>query len=160
MTFDPQLDAAPAPPAPDENPFHDLAIASKNYWAGRTGREDPPAPTFRVVSGKQLLGRYMDPFGCQGHMRSAQTRWQKWYTGFFVSAGIGLVFAEVDWVLIFLALPIYAVWYFVVKARLANQYKLYYGVQEEIIRTGEPQWVPYDKDRLKLLDSDPRAVWP
>jgi hypothetical protein len=161
MTFDPQLDAAPAPPpAYEANPFGDLAIASKNYWAARTGREYPPAPTFRIVNGKQKLGRYMDPFGCQGHMRSAKTLWEKWYTGFFISGGIGLLFMEIDWVFFLVALPLMGAWYFGVKAKHRHQYDLYYGIQEEIIRTGEPQWVPYDKERLKLLDSDPRAVWP
>ena len=67
----PPLDAAPPTPQQRQsapNPFKDLVIGSENYWAGRTGREEPPAPTFRKVNGKLMLGRYMDPYGCQGHM--------------------------------------------------------------------------------------------
>ena len=56
--------------------------------------------------------------------------------------------------------PAYAIWYFAVKAKHRRQYDLYYTVQDEIIQTGEPQWVPYDKERLKLLDRNPLAYWP
>jgi hypothetical protein len=102
----------------------------------------------------------MDPYGCQAHMQARRQLWEKWYTGFFISCGVTLIFAEVDWVLIFLALPAYAIWYFSVKAKHRRQYDLYYGVQEKILTTGEPEWVPYDKERLKLLDRNPMAVWP
>lgn len=160
MTNDPQLDAAPAPVQAEANPFHDLVMSSRNYWAGRTGREKPPAPTFRMVNGKQLLGRYMDPYGCQAHMRAQHSLWEQWYTGFFVSCAVAIVFGAIDWFTAFIAIPGYACWYFYVKAKHTAQYNLYYSVQDEIIKTEEPQWVPYDRERLKMLDSDPRAVWP
>jgi hypothetical protein len=159
----PHLDAAPPTPqqVQAQNPFGDLELASKNYWAGRTGREDPPAPTYRMVGGKRMLGRYMDPYGCQGHMRSAHIRWQNWYTGFFVALGIGVLLGpDTDFVsLIIAGLPC-AIWYFCAKRSHRKQYDLYYGIQERIIETGEPQWVPYDKTRLELLDRNPLAVWP
>jgi hypothetical protein len=163
MEYDPPHHDA-APPAPSQqyvdDPFYDLLLGSKNYWAGRTGREYPPAPTFRMVRGKKMLGRYMDAFGCQAHMRGAGRRWEKWYTGFFISCGITLLFADIDWVFCFIALPAYALWYFSVKAKHRRQYDRYFAVQDEVLRSGEPEWVPYDKDRLKLIDKNPLAVWP
>jgi hypothetical protein len=102
----------------------------------------------------------MDPYGCQCHMRSAKALWEQWYTGMFISAGIGLLFGAVDWVFFFVVLPILWIWYSAVKAKHRTQYTLYYSVQDEIIRTGEPQWVPYDHERLKLIDRNPMAVWP
>jgi hypothetical protein len=160
MAYEPDLSAAPQPPEALPNPFGDLLIASKNYWAGHTGQEWPPAPSYREVGGKLKLGRYMDPYGCEAHIRGAKNRWAEWYTGFFISAGIGALFGVVDWVFIFVALPVMAIWYFTVRAIHVKQYDLYYGVEQRTLATGEPEWVPYDKDRLKLLDENPLAVWP
>lgn len=106
------------------------------------------------------LGRYMDPYGCQAHMRAAQDRWQKWYTGFFISVGAAALFGAVDFVFIFGALPILGCWYLAKRAWTRRQYDLYFGIMDEIIRTGKSMWVPYDKDRLRLLDREPLAVWP
>lgn len=158
--FDSQLAAVAQQQAAQENPFADCSIGSKNYWAGHTGREDPPAPSYRMVKGKMRLGRYMDPYGCQAHLRSAKNRWAEWYTGFLISAGIGALGGTVDWVFIFVALPIFAIWYFTVRAGFRRQYDRYYWVQQRCLETGQPEWVPYDKARLKLLDRNPLAVWP
>ena len=114
-----------------------------------------------MVNGRRMLGRYMDPYGCQAHLRSQRNLWEKWYTGFFISCGIAVVFGEVDFVAAFIAIPLYAIWYFYVKAKHTRQYNLYYKIQDKIINeNGEPQWVPYDRDRLKLIDMNPMAVWP
>jgi hypothetical protein len=158
--FQSQLTAAAQQQVAQENPFHDQSIGSKNYWAAHTGREDPPAPSYRMVKGKLKLGRYIDPYGCEAHMRSAKNLWAEWYTGFLISGGIGALFGTVDWVFIFLVLPVFAVWYFVVRARFRHQYDQYYRIQERCLATGMPEWVAYDKDRLKLLDRNPLAVWP
>lgn len=163
MTYSPELDAASSTPeqVQAENPFGDLVLASKNYWAGRTGREKPPAPTFRVVRGRKMLGRYMDPYGCQAHLRAQRSLWEKWYTGFFISCIPAILFGGADSIIgLFLVVPIYAVWYFSVKAKHRRQYYQYYDIQNQILQTGEPKWVPYDKARLKLLDRNPLAVWP
>ena len=158
----PYLDAAPPLAAQQQrqDPFADLRIASKNYWAGRTGREDPPAPTLRDVDGKMMLGRYMDPFGCQAHLRTQHRLWDRWYTEFFISCAIALVLAPIAWPTIFIFAPIYFVWYRATKAKHRRQYNLYYAVQDQILQTGESAWVPYDKTRLKLIDRNPLAVWP
>lgn len=163
MAYEPDLSAAPlsaVPPEPLPNPFGDLALASKNFWAGHTGQEYPPAPSYREVGGKLKLGRYMDPYGCEAHIRGVKTRWAEWYMGFLISAGIGVIFGTVDWVFIFVTLPIFAAWYFGVRSRYVKQYDLYYRIEERIIASGQPEWVAYDRDRLKLLDSNPLAVWP
>jgi hypothetical protein len=108
-----------------------------------------------------MLGRYMDPYGCQAHIRGQRKLWEKWYTQFFIIAAGALIFGpETDFLsLAFLAVP-WAIVYFYVKSRRRRQYDLYYAVQEEILRTGEPQWVPYDKVRLHMIDRNPLAVWP
>jgi hypothetical protein len=113
-----------------------------------------------MVNGRKMLGRYMDPFGCQVHIRNTRSRWEQWYTGFFVSVGLALLFGEVDLLAIFLVFPFYAAWYFGMKAKHTRQYRLYYQVQDKILQTGEPQWVPYDKFRLKKIEQDPRLIWP
>jgi hypothetical protein len=154
----PTLDATPVR-APD--PFADLRLASQNYWAGRTGLENPPAPTLRMIRGRKMLGRYMDPYGCQCHLRAQRNLWEKWYTSFFITAVIILVSGpETDFLSLAIIGPIYAAYYFWNKAKHTRQYKMYYAVQDEILRTGEPEWVPYDKVRLKMLDRQPMAVWP
>ena len=158
----PQLDAAVTHQVQQAraNPFADLLLASQNFWAGRTGREYPPAPTFRDVKGRKMLGRYMDPFGCQAHMRSQRGLWEKWYTNFFITIGCTVLFCEVDWLSIFLIGPLCALRYFYIKDKYRRQYDTYYAVQDEIIQTGEPKWVPYDKKRLALINQNPSACWP
>jgi len=52
------------------------------------------------------------------------------------------------------------VWYLVKRSYFRRQYDRYYRVLEECERTGQPVWVPFDKDRLKLIEARPQAVWP
>jgi hypothetical protein len=157
------LDAAPQSPNYQGfvNEFADLETASSNFWAGRTGRERPPAPTYRIASnGKRMLGRYMDPFGCQGHMRYQRTLWKKYYTEFFIAGGSSVLFLDISWAAIILIGPMLAARYFYVKNKHRKQYDLYYAIQDQILQTGEPQWVPYGKQRLKQINEDPETCWP
>jgi hypothetical protein len=145
-------------PRPD---YDSYLLDSQDYWAGQRGSTSPPAPSFRPVKNwrgqeKQRLGRYMDPFGCQGLMENQKFSWAKWYSGFLTSAGGSIVLAGVC----LLALPILAVWYLAVRWQYRRRYDFYWSVLQEIERTGQPMWVPYDKYRLKLIDVRPNAVWP
>ena len=142
--------------APDEQ----LRLASKNFWCAQTGREYPPAPSIRIVGGKQTLGRYMGPFECLLLMQERKQMWQKWYTWFLLSVGGTALFGEVDFVFIFAFLPLMAVWYLLVKRHHRKLYDGYYKTMQEIIANEEAQWVPYDKSRLKLISEEPRAIWP
>ena len=164
QTEGPPLDAQPPPPMPfqrPDDPYADLRIASKNYWAARTGREDPPAPTYRNVNGTLMLGRYMDPYGCQAHMRNQKILWDKWYPNFLVGIGISLLLGpETDFISLVLIGGVMGFWYLRVKAKHRREYTLYYDVQDEILSSGEPEWVPYDKKRLQLMDKYPEALWP
>lgn len=160
----PQLDAAApaldAQAAQAPAPNRDLQIASMNYWAGRTGREQPPAPTFRMVDGKKTLGRYMDPYGAQAHIRNTRAGWEKWYVPFLISCAVALLLGEITWITWFVFLPVYAFWYFAKKASFRRRYESYFGVQQECLRTNEPQWVPYTKKQLKFMDRNLPAVMP
>lgn len=138
------------------SPFGDLEQGSRNYWAGHISSENPPPPSYRRINGKLVLGRYMDPWGCQAHMRGAKGRWGKWYTDFFVISGSTVAFGSGS----ILFLPLAFVLYFFRRGQVRQQYDLYYGVMNRIMRTGEPEWVPYDKDRLALIDRNPLAYWP
>jgi hypothetical protein len=147
------------PPQPNPK-YANYLLDSQDYWSQLRGSADPPAPSYRLVKGKQKLGRYMDPFGCMGLMQNQKDLWSKWYTGFLIVAGSAAVFAGVDAVFIFLVLPIYAIWYLSVRARYRRRYDQYYAVLQEIERTGQPVWVPYSRYRLKLIDVRPTMVWP
>lgn len=142
------------------NPYHDLVMESKNYWCAHNGQEHPPAPTYREVNGKLVLGRYMDPYGCLGIIQNTKDRWSKWYTTFLIGAGAGVLFMGVDAVFLFLAVPILGSWYLIKRARHRAIYDRYYRVMEKCSTTGQPQWEPYDAERLKLIEKTPLAVWP
>jgi hypothetical protein len=137
-----------------------LEIASKNYWASRTGREYPPSPTYRAVESKERFGRYMDPYGCQEHMDAAKGNWRKFYLAFYGVAFVSLIAAPIDWFVLLFVYPILGVFYFLTRNRLHGQYSLYKRVQDQITATGEPQWVPYDKLRLRMIEHNPRAILP
>jgi hypothetical protein len=113
-----------------------------------------------MVSGKQRLGRYMDPYGCQAHMQSVKQRWQRWYSGFLIGIGASLLFIEVDAFFVCLVVPVLAVWYLCKRAIIRRRYDYYYGIGAEIVRTGEPVWVPYNRQQLKALEKEPLGRWP
>jgi hypothetical protein len=138
----------------------DLEQASQDYWYQLRGSPAPPAPTFRVVNGKQRLGRYMDPFGCAGLMQCQRDKWHRWYPSFLVSSAIGPVLAGVGWVFVFLIAPFLAVWYLFKRASFRRRYDFYYAVRDEIIRTGQPVWVPYDPRQMKRMEKEPLGRWP
>ena len=143
-----------------ENPYYELQLESENYWCGVRGRQDPPPPTYREVNGKMVLGRYMDPYGCQAIMQNSKVRWTKWYTTFLVAGGASAVFMGVDAVFLFLTLPVFIVWYMSMRHRRRAQYDHYYAVQQRILANRQPEWVPFDKDRMAALKQTPLAVWP
>jgi hypothetical protein len=102
----------------------------------------------------------MDPYGCETHMQIHKALWEKWYSGFFVTGGSSVLFIEIGWWLLLLVGPFVALWYFAVKAKHQNQYDQYHRIKEQIVQSGQPQWVPYDRVRLKEMDKNPMAVWP
>jgi len=140
--------------------YRDFLHSSQDYWLDVRGDMDPPAPSYRQINGKAVLGRYMDPWGAQGLMYEAKVRWEQWYPSFLVNSAIGPLFTGVTWVFTILILPFLAVWYLVKRSYFRRQYDRYYRVLEECERTNQPVWVPFDKDRLKLIEARPQAVWP
>jgi hypothetical protein len=140
--------------------YSDLQTASQNFWAGRTGRETPPAPTLREVDGKQMLGRYMDPWGCEAMKRACHAGWNDWLTNFFWFAAPCLLFLEFDWFSLFIIVPVVMARYTYVKAKWRSKYVYYESIQQKIMETDEPQWVPYDAKRLKKMDRLPPSVSP
>ena len=147
-------------PPPIANPYQEYLHASQDYWLEVRGAEDPPSPTYRLVKGRQRLGRYLDPYGCLGLMAESKHRWTRWYTGFLIGVGISLVFVEVDWIFLVCGLPFLAGFYLIKRARLRARYDYYWSLLQEIERTGEPVWVAYSRDRLQLIERRPQAVWP
>jgi hypothetical protein len=144
-------------PQPD---YGHYLLDSQDYWSQLRGQPEPPAPTYRMVDGEMKLGRYVDPYGAQGLMEAQKNLWSRWYTRFLIAAAIPVLFIGVDWVFLFLALPILATWYLVKRNNHRRLYDNYYALLQEISDTGKPVWVPFDKDRLKLIDRRPQAVWP
>jgi len=140
--------------------YYPYLLESQNYWAQLRGDENPPAPSYRMVRGKRRLGRYMDPYGCMGLMENQKDLWSRWYTGFLLGAGTSVLFIEVDWVFIVFCLPILALWYWLGRRKRRAKYDRYYRVIEEIEDTGQPVWVPYDKERLRRIERSPEAIWP
>jgi len=159
MSYQP---AVPSPNDPPDNPYHHCLMASRNFWAGYSdlNASEPPPPSIRMVKGKPKLGRYLDFYGCQALMEREQRAWTRWYTGFFVSIGLGALFSAIDFVFVFIALPIFIVWYLAVKLRYYLPYSHYWKIQQEINRTGKPVWEPYSRHRRNVIDHNPMAVWP
>jgi hypothetical protein len=162
MQFDPSihLDAAARQPEPMAEPYYSLKLASANYWAGYSGRECAPAPTYRIIKGKQVLGRYLDPFGCQACMIWAQKTYASLLKQVVISLGIcGVVFA-IDAVFLLFTVPLVLGLLFWRRYLYSKHYGTYYKIQEEIIRTDKPVWAPFDKVRRKFMESNPNSVWP
>jgi len=149
---------------PQMNRNQELLLDAQDYWSQLRGSPEPPTPSYRQVKGlfgtRRRLGRYMDPYGCTGLMEDQKNGWVKWCISFLIIVGTGIVFSGVELIFLILLLPLYATWYLAVRARYRRRYDFYWSVIQEIERTGQPQWVPYDKDRLKLIDRRPNAVWP
>jgi hypothetical protein len=155
---------------PDQDPLYqigdkphysaDLHLASMNYWAGKTGREGPPPPSYRVINGTSVLGRFVDVYGCQAHMRAARHNWQAKLWGAIIMAGValacGVEFGILDVAVFLLAAPLFIA----VKLHYNQIYRRYYTVQAQILQSGEPVWVPYERKRLKLIEQSSFYVWP
>ena len=143
-----------------------------DYWCQVRGQPEPPAPSWREVDGKMVMGRYVDPCGAVGLMQSTKDEWHHWYIRFLVSCAIPVAILGVDAGLIFIALPIWVIWYLAKRNHYRKLYDEYYAILQEINRTGgqrmdngdvwpgDPVWVPYNKDRLKLIERRPSGVWP
>jgi Na+-transporting methylmalonyl-CoA/oxaloacetate decarboxylase gamma subunit len=106
-----------------------------------------------------VLGRYMDPYGCEAIMQNQKHLWSKWYTTFLLAAGTSAVLG-VDAVFIFLVLPVFAVWYLSVRHNRRAKYDYYWAIQQRTLKSGQPEWVPFDRERMKSLSKTPLAVWP
>jgi hypothetical protein len=113
-----------------------------------------------MVDGEMKLGRYVDPYGALGLMQNQKDRWAHWYTRFLIAAGFGVLISGVDFVFLFVALPILATWYLVKRNHHRLLYDSYYSLLQEINQAGEPVWAPFDKDRLDQINRHPAAVWP
>jgi hypothetical protein len=111
-----------------------------------------------MVNGKQRLGRYVDPFCAHAQMQLAKHRWVRYYRGFLIGAGAGALIGTVGFFFIFGVLPILGIWYLLVRNHYRRQYDQCYRVLEEIVRTGQPVWMPYDRELLKLLPT-PGQSW-
>jgi hypothetical protein len=141
------------------NPYHELQLQSEDYWCGVRGRQDAPPPTYREIKGQMVLGRYMDPYGCEALMQNQKHLWSKWYTTFLLAAGTSAVLG-VDAVFIFAVLPVFAVWYLGVRHNRRAKYDKYWAIQQRCLKSGQPEWVPFDRERMKSLSKTPLAVWP
>jgi hypothetical protein len=144
--------------------YNEYILDSKNYWCQVRGSEDPPAPSYRMVKGifgsKRKLGRYMDPYGCMAIMQNQKDLWHQWYPSFLVSSAIGPVLTGVGWAFMIVVFPILATIYLCKRGYRRRKYDHYYRVLQEIEATGEPVWVPYDRERRRLIDVQPNAIWP
>jgi hypothetical protein len=135
-------------------------LGSKNFWAGHTGRENPPAPTYRMFNGKQRLGRYMDPWGCQAMIEWSQKTWQGLWQAVMLTVAMVAVASFLDPVVLAVIIPgfgAYAWWH---KNKLSKQHEMYWQIQQEIVRTDKPIWVPYDSHKLKGMLRNPGMQWP
>jgi hypothetical protein len=155
---------------PDQDPWYDvgnkphysadLYLASQNYWAGKTGQQSPPPPDYRRYKGRMRLGRYLDVYGCQAHMRGSRHNWQtkRWAViiGMGALLAVGVEFGILD----LLALPILLVLWAVTKVFYAMQYGRYYDAQKAILQTGQPVWLPYERKRLRWIKRNAFYVWP
>jgi hypothetical protein len=66
----------------------------------------------------------------------------------------------VDFIYLFLALPIFVAWYVLKRNNYRRLYDEYYALLQEINETGGPVWAPYNRDRLHRIERSPAAVWP
>lgn len=162
MTFQNASGFSASAPDPEPEPYKWQAykIESSNFWAGRRGYEDPPPPTYRTVNGKRVFGRYMDPWGCQAIMDWSQGKWEGIYKPAIIQLAVMGVVVEFAAIYLLVVLPIALALYWWHRRKLRNIFMHYYGPQQEMIETGEPVWVPYDKRRLWVMSRHPQAYWP
>jgi hypothetical protein len=141
--------------------IEDLRMASKNYWAARTGQEDPPPPTYRFYHHRNQLGRAMDPYGCQVHMRWARRRMDRVWRSFYWAVGIAFLASFGFTALIGLAVAIVGLivvgilnlWY-------RYNYALYYRCQEHCLEIDGPVWEPFTRRQLRQIKGDNFYIWP
>jgi len=142
-------------------PDQDLLLESQNFWAGQPGgRETPPPPSYQMVEGQMKLGRFLDPFGCQARMRTAKNLWHKWYMGFFFTVAPLLLFLEVDWFILFFLLPLGFGLYVIIRNRYRSEYDRYFGLLHQVMDARRPLWVAFTDRELKVIERNPRAVFP
>src|SRR5215831_1557648 len=140
--------------------YQHYLLDSQDYWSRVRNQPEPPAPTYRLVDGEWKLGRFVDPFGAQGLLESVQNRWHHWYVRFLPAAAAGAIIGGVDFIYLFLALPIFIVWYVLKRNNYRKLYDEYFALLQEINETGGPVWSPYNRDRLHRIERSPAAVWP
>lgn len=167
MNLDPNIPLTSAEGQERRDPFMkgnqrylDLRNASMNFWAGHTGRECAPAPSYRDVKGKRVLGRYMDVYGAEACMTWAREHYGNFLKQVLIILGVTGVVFEVDAVFLFFTLPLMGLCLWLKRGYYAKHFNLYYEAQQEIVRTGKPVWVPFDKVRLGFMKWNPNSVWP
>jgi hypothetical protein len=143
-----------------EEPFYSLKVSSSNYWAGRTGRDCPPPASLRTIDGKPILGRYLDPFGCEACMVWARQEYQKKLHRVLVVLAVLGVASLLDVVFLLIVVPLFVVTLWIVRGQFAKHFGIYHRVNEEIQRSGKPVWEPFDKVRLHYMRHNPNSVWP
>jgi hypothetical protein len=121
-------------------------MESKNYWAGHTGSENPPPPSFRVINGQRVLGRYMDPWGCQWMMNRAQRFWAGQLEQ-LVPSTVTTAAAGVAYPGLLLGLPINSAINNHERNKARELFMYYREAQQQMHQTGEPIWVAYDPYR-------------
>jgi hypothetical protein len=147
-------------PTPEEV-WAQLKISSSNYWAGRNGRDCPPAPSLRTINGKPVLGRYLDSFGCEALMMWARAEYRRHLNRILVTMAVvgGASLLDAEFLLV--VVPVFLVSLWLHRRFYAKHFFTYYRINEEIQRSGgQPQWEPFDKLRLRFMRHNPNSVWP
>jgi hypothetical protein len=93
-------------------------------------------------------------------MREARHNWQVRWWGAIITFGCLLAFGVELGVLDVAALPIFAGIWLTWKHHYARQYRKYYNAQAEILATGKPVWVSYERKRLRLIERNAFYSWP
>ena len=149
----------------------DLHLASQEFWKRYHREEDPPAPSYRAykpwkwAETRRMLGREMDVYGCQAMMRSARHQYQsRLYASiiggiislgsFAAAGGVGIAISIVLILIVVPPLALFVRWHY-------NEiYRRYYYAQAEILKTGQPVWVPYSRKDLRRIKTTAGPIWP
>jgi hypothetical protein len=135
----------------------DLYIESQNYWATLTGRDEPPAPSYQLVHGRQKLGRYVDLYAAQAWLRWAKHEWRSklWGIMILIAATLAFGLAAGIFDVIGVVLIVLPIWLY-----YRHYYVKYYRIQQRVLDSGHPQWVPYEWRRLRLIKRSSWYLWP
>jgi hypothetical protein len=151
---------------PDNDPMYhiegkrhymaDLYLESENWWWNQ-GWQQRPAPSYRRVHGREKLGRMVDVYGAQAWLRWSKHEWRSklWLIILVIGVSLGFGAAIGIFDLLLIPLIVLPVWLY-----FRHWYVKYYRVQQRVLDSGEPQWVPYERKRLRLIRRSPFYLWP